>query len=251
MNALIVRYYPSWIISPAIIRSKLNQKINIKWFFIFPLGKAYQELPFLIKNFGATFQRSMSYGFHNIKKILEEYMADLATHSDWWDYHPVDMSAIFMCCCYYNIYVIPHKCIFCVVSRHFIFFNVSNYRFMIDPCKFEVIINLPPPHTISQIQNFQHKVNFLCWFISNYAEITKGFMHLLKKDTPFVWDDQAQWSFYALKKALMLASLLSPFDYKWDFILYLTTYDSTLVELFSSKRTRKIMRTSSNTLEKD
>lgn len=178
-------------------------------------------------------------------------MVDLATHYGWWDYHPVDLRAIFMCCCYYNVYLNPHKCIFCVVSRLFIFFNVSNYRFTIDPCKFEAIINVPTPHTISQIQTIQHKANFLCQFISNYAKITNGFTHLLKNDTPFVWDDQAQWYFSALKKALLFASLLSPFDYKWDFILYLTTYDLTLVDFFSSKRTRTIMRTSSSTLEKD
>jgi hypothetical protein len=44
----------------------------------------------------------------------------------------------------------------------------------------------------------------------NYVEITKGFMHLLKKGVSFIWDDQAQCSFEYLKKSLMSTPLLSP-----------------------------------------
>jgi len=58
-------------------------------------------------------------------------------------------------------------------------------------------------------------------FIANYEEITKGFMHLLKKDVPFLWDDQAQCSLEALKTSLTSAPLLSPPEYGRDFIMYL------------------------------
>jgi hypothetical protein len=41
-------------------------------------------------------------------------------------------------------------------------------------------------------------------------------MHLLKKDTPFIWDERAQESFDALKKALVLTPLLKSLDYSRD-----------------------------------
>jgi hypothetical protein len=88
---------------------------------------------------------------------------------------------------------------------------------MVDPLKFEVIVNLPPPRTIIELPSLQGKDKNVCRFIANCVEITKGFMHLLKKGVPFLWDDQAQWSFDALKKALMLTPLLSPPDYSQDF----------------------------------
>ena len=62
----------------------------------------------------------------------------------------------------------------------------------------------------------------------NYAKITKGFMHLLSQDTPFVWDETAQLAFEALKEALLSASLLRPPDYSRDFILYLAALRSTI-----------------------
>ena len=50
--------------------------------FIFPWGTfAYKKLPFGLKNVGATFQRAMSYAFHDIKHIVEPYLEDLPAHS--------------------------------------------------------------------------------------------------------------------------------------------------------------------------
>jgi hypothetical protein len=63
---------------------------------------------------------------------------------------------------------------------------------MVDTMKVEAIVNFPPPSTIIQLQSLQGKANFFCLFIFSYAKIMKGFMHLLKKDVPFVWDDQSQ-----------------------------------------------------------
>ena len=45
-------------------------------------------------------------------------------------------------------------------------------------------------------------------------------MRLLKKDTPFFWDEWAQESFDALKKALALSLMLSPPNYSRDFLIY-------------------------------
>ena len=50
--------------------------------FIFPWGTfSYNKLPFGLKNARATFQRAMSYAFHNIKHIVEPYLDDLPAHS--------------------------------------------------------------------------------------------------------------------------------------------------------------------------
>lgn len=99
---------------------------------------------------------------------------------------------------------------------------------MVDQLQVEAIIQFPPPTTMQQIQTLHGKANFLCRFITNYAEITNGFMKLLKKGVPFYWDDQVQWSFEALKMALKIAPLLSPPEFSIYFILYLASFDSTI-----------------------
>ena len=62
----------------------------------------------------------------------------------------------------------------------------------------------------------------------NFANLTKGFMRLLKKDTTFCWDERAQESFDALKQALASAPVISPPDYSRDFILYVAASMETI-----------------------
>ena len=62
--------------------------------------------------------------------------------------------------------------------------------------------------------------NFLLRFVVNFANLTKGFMYLLKKDTTFCWDERSHESFDALKRALASTPVLSPPDYSRDFLIY-------------------------------
>jgi hypothetical protein len=200
-----------------------------KMTFIFPWGTfAYRKMPFGLKNVGATFQRGMSYAFHDITRIVEAYLDDLAAHSKKWVDHPAHLRAIFDRCRKYKIRLNLLKCSFCVIVGGLLNFIISKHGIMFDLLKVEAILQLSSPRTIRQLQSLQGKANFLRWFIANYAEIMKGFMHLLKKEVNFYWDDQAQRSFEDLKKALSLAPVLSLPDYSKDFILYLVTSEATI-----------------------
>jgi hypothetical protein len=85
--------------------------------FICPWGTfTYRKLPFGLKNVGATFQRAMSYAFHDIKHIVQPYLDDLPVHSMHRQDHPTHLRAIFLRCRYYRIRLNPHKCVFCVES---------------------------------------------------------------------------------------------------------------------------------------
>jgi hypothetical protein len=115
-----------------------------------------------------------------------------------------------------------------VESGQLLGFIVSHQGIRVDPLKVEVILNLPPPSTLFQLQSLQGKANFLRRFIPNYAEITHGFTRLLKKGSEFVWDTIANNSFEALKLSLTRAPLLFPPDYSHDYFLYLATSDYTI-----------------------
>jgi hypothetical protein len=185
-------------------------------------------MPFNLKNTGATFQWAVSYAFHDITRIVEAYLNYLTTHSKNRADHPAHLRAIFDRCRKYKIRLNPLKCSFCVVVGRLLGFIISKHRIMVDPFKVEAILQLSPPFTVHQHQSLQEKVNFLRRFITNYVEITKGFMHLLKKEVPFYWDERDQRYFEALKNALSLALVLSPPDYSKDLIIYLATSESTI-----------------------
>jgi hypothetical protein len=93
--------------------------------FICPWGTfAYKKIPFGLKNAGATFQRAMSYAFHDIKHIVQPYLDDLPTHSMRRQDHLAHIRAIFLRCQFYNIFLNPHKCVFCVESGRLLIFIV-------------------------------------------------------------------------------------------------------------------------------
>jgi hypothetical protein len=78
--------------------------------FIFPWGTfSYRKLPFGIKTAGATFQRAMSYAFHDINHIVQPYLDNLSAHSMHRVEHPTHLCTIFVHCRFYRIRLNPHK----------------------------------------------------------------------------------------------------------------------------------------------
>ena len=170
----------------------------------------------------------MSYAFHYIKKILEVYLNDLTAKSRRRDDHCAHLCDVFLRCRQYNIRLNPHKCIFCVESGRLLDFIVSEDGIRVDPLKVEEILQFPSPKTIRQLQILQGKATFLRRFIVDYDEISKGFMRLLKQDSLFIWYEQAQHYFDAVKKSLVSTMVLSPPEYTRYFFLYLAETKSTL-----------------------
>jgi hypothetical protein len=197
--------------------------------FIFPWGTfSYQKLPFGLKKIGATFQHAMSYDFHDIKHIVQQYLDDLPAHCMHHSDHSAHLRAIFLRCRFYHTCLNPHKCVFCVESNWLLGFIVSHQGIRVDPLNVEAILNLPPPSSLHQLQSLQGKANFLRRFIPNYTKLTLGFTRLLKKGSKFVWDTTANKAFDALNLTLTHTPLLFPPDYSRDYFLYLTASDSTI-----------------------
>jgi hypothetical protein len=115
-----------------------------------------------------------------------------------------------------------------VESGRLLGFIVLRQGTRVDPLKVEVILNLPPPSTLHQLQSLQGKANFLYCFIPNYAEINHGFTGLLKKGSEFSWDTIANKDFEDLKLSLTHAPLLFSPDYNRDYFLYLEASDYTI-----------------------
>ena len=70
-------------------------------------------------------------------------------------------------------------------------FMVSKDGMQIDPLKITAILALPAPTNLLELQSLEGKENFLCCFMCNFVEKMHDYMRLLKKDTPFFWDDHA------------------------------------------------------------
>jgi hypothetical protein len=78
--------------------------------FICPWGTfAYRKIPFSLKNAGVTFEHAMTFLFHDLKNIVEDYLDDLAAHSRKRLDHSTHVRLVFERCHYYHIWLKPHK----------------------------------------------------------------------------------------------------------------------------------------------
>jgi hypothetical protein len=87
----------------------------------------------------------MSFSFHDLKHIVEDYLDDLESQSHKRVDHPTHIHLIFERCFHYQIHLNPNKCIFCVTSGCIIVFIVSTIGIMVDPLKVEAIFQLATP----------------------------------------------------------------------------------------------------------
>ena len=56
---------------------------------------SYRKIPFVLKNVGATFYQDMTFSFHELKRIIEFYLYDLASHSFFRVDHPYHLRLVF------------------------------------------------------------------------------------------------------------------------------------------------------------
>ena len=119
------------------------------------------------------FQRAMTCTFHDLKKIFEFYLDELAAHSRMRVRHPYHLILVFERCFHYQIWLNPHKCIFCMNFGHLLGFIVSKEDIRVNPLKVKAILQLSPPRNIRHLQCLQGMEKFLRRFVVNFANFTR------------------------------------------------------------------------------
>ena len=93
---------------------------------------------------------------------------------------------------------------------------------MMDPGKLNGIQDWPIPKTVKQVRSWLGFGNFYRRFIKGFSHLAQPLNQLLKKDRPFLWDNDAQRSFDEMKKrftkepVLMMPDQTRPFQIKCD-----------------------------------
>ena len=70
-------------------------------------------------------------------------------------------------------------------------------------------MNYPLPKTLKQLRRFLGMVSWYRRFIQDFATRAEPLLHLFKKSRRFVWGEEQQKAFEALKKVLTAASILA------------------------------------------
>ena len=85
---------------------------------------------------------------------------------------------------------------------------VSKHRIEVDRAKLDVIVKLPPPTCVRELQSFLGHVGFHRRFIKDLSKIAKCLSNLLMMDVPFDFNDKCMQTFNILKEQLVSAPIV-------------------------------------------
>ena len=114
----------------------------------------------------------------------------------------------FLKCKKYGLSLNPKKSHFAAQEGKLLGHLVSADGIRIDPERVKAILKFSFPRSKKDVQSFIGKINFLRWFIPNFAETIKQIATMLKKDQEVKWIAKARNSFEKIKQALTEAPML-------------------------------------------
>jgi hypothetical protein len=127
----------------------------------------------------------------------------------------------------------PTKCVFGVPSGLLLGFMVVHRGIEANPAKVDVIRR---PSNKKDVMKLTGMMVALGHFISKLGEKGLPFFKLLKKADKFMWDDEAQKAFEALKESLTTPPIMTPPILKETLLLYISTTTNVVSTVLIAER---------------
>ncbi|KAG9447252.1 hypothetical protein H6P81_013380 [Aristolochia fimbriata] len=127
----------------------------------------------------------------------------------------------------------PLKCAFSVTSGKFFGFLVHHRGIEIDQSKIDAIQKMSEPRNVSELKSFQGHLAYIRRFISNLAGRCQPFSRLLKKGTPFEWDDACRNAFNNIKAYLTKPPVLVALIIDKPLLLYIAAQEKSVGALLA------------------
>ena len=128
---------------------------------------------------------------------MEVYIDDMLVKSTTAELHITHMSEAFQILREYNMKLNPAKCSFGVSAGKFLGFIVNNRGIEANPDKIKVMLDMPPPSNMKEVQRLTGRIAALSRFVSKASDKCQPFFQVLKK--VFQWDTHYEEAFAALK----------------------------------------------------
>lgn len=178
----------------------------------------FTRMPFGLKNAPATFQKVMDKLFGNVRHALA-YIDDIIIFSDDWETHLTHVRLTLETLAKHNFKLAPKKSKFGKSSIPWLGFVVSKEGVAVDTSKTEAITKLPHPGNIRQLQRYMGSVNYFAKWIPSLAVINKPLRNLLKKDTPWYFDDDCKEAMAEINRHLTSPPIMAFPDASKQFVL--------------------------------
>lgn len=177
----------------------------------------FTVVPFGLCNAPATFQRFIQNTLAGLlDKGVVAYLDDILIYSETAEEHEVLLRQVLTRLQENRLYAKPEKCEFFKKQIGFLGHMLSPTGVSTEPQKISAVREWGVPTSVTDVRAFLGLAGYYRRFVDKFAELSAPLTDLLKNDTDFVWDSQAQASFDQLKQALTSAPVLATFDPRAD-----------------------------------
>ena len=128
---------------------------------------------------------------------MEVYIDDMLIKSTTAELHIAHLTEAFQILRNYNMKLNPAKCVFGVSAGKFLGFIVNHRGIEANPDKIKVVLDMPSPSGIKEVQRLTGRIAALSQFVSRASDKCQPFFQVLKK--AFQWDVRCEEAFTALK----------------------------------------------------
>ena len=153
-------------------------------------------------------------------KFVAIYLDDITVFSQYDEEHCDHLRKVFLKCRKFGLSLNLKKSLFAMKKGKLFGHIVSAKGVRIDSSWVESILTLALPRSKKEVQSFLAKVNFLRGFLSNFVELLKYIIAMLRKDNEIKWNVDARIYFDEINKALMEAPVLVILDYSKVFVIF-------------------------------
>jgi hypothetical protein len=180
----------------------------------------YKRMPFGLKGAPSTFARLMSnvlVGIQGIKCLVN--LDDIIIFGETLQVHNEKLREVLGRMRKHNLKLQPDKCEFLRKEVTYLGHVITKDGVKPDDKKIEAVRNFPVPTCTRTLKSFLGLAGYYRRFLPNFSKIAKPLTELLRKNTPYVWDDKTEKAFNTLKECLITEPLLQYPDFTRPFLL--------------------------------
>ncbi|CAB0044009.1 unnamed protein product [Trichogramma brassicae] len=180
----------------------------------------FTRLAFGLTNAPMTFQRLIDALFGpECKPFVFGYLDDIVIVTETFEQHLVWLEKVLERLNSAGLTINRKKCEFCRSSVRYLGYVLDGDGLRVDKDKVAPVMNYPAPTDLKSLRRFLGMLGWYARFIPNDAEMKLPLLKLTKKNAEWIWADEQQQAFEALKKALTEAPVLARPDFARPFIV--------------------------------
>jgi hypothetical protein len=148
-----------------------------------------------------------------LRKCVLVFFDDILIYSGSFDQHVQHLKSVLQLLAQDKWQVKFSKCSFAQRQIDYLGHVISEQGVATDPRKFAAIEEWPTPTTVKELRSFLGLDGYYQKFVKNFGIICRPLTDLLKKHAMFIWTQDHQHAFHALKLVLSQALVLALPDF--------------------------------------